>query len=228
MKGLVSKIYKTARKDRRKETESQRKEEDILTKKQTYMFHYQIGSNDFAMADLEQDFTLNRSSGCYACGNRFHEINPIYHRLCPDCASLHIEKRAQRANLEGRVAIVTGGRIKVGYATALRFLRDGAKVIVTTRFPNDALFTFSQEKDFQEWESRLFLYGLDLRNIRSIETFIEYVFETNEAVDILVNNAAQTIKYPTFYYQQLAEREQNQALLLSKISVKKLHMILKF
>ncbi len=216
MKGLVSKIYKTARKDRRKETESQRQAEDIAAKKQSYMFHYQMGNvEDFLLNETVPDLSLHKSSGCYACGERFHQVHLIYHRLCPDCAALHIEQRERRGNLEGRVAIVTGGRIKVGFATALRFLRDGAKVIVTTRFPNDALFAFSQEKDFDEWEKRLFLYGLDLRNIKSIENFIQYIFDTNETLDILVNNAAQTIKYPTTYYQQLAEREQKSIALLS-------------
>ncbi len=41
-------------------------------------------------------------------------------------------------DLTGRVAIVTGARVKIGYQAAILLLRAGARVIVTTRFPHDA------------------------------------------------------------------------------------------
>lgn len=214
MKGLISKVYKNARRERRKETEFQRREEDLSTKQQTYIFHYQTGKpEEFAMPD-EESLHLNKSTGCYACGKRFHEVHAFYHRLCPECATLQFSKREQRADLKGRVAVVTGGRIKVGFATALKLLRDGATVIVTTRFPNDALLAFSEEHDFESWKERLAVYGLDLRNLKSIDAFITYLSGHFNALDILVNNAAQTIKYDKIYYNQLLHREQESGRLL--------------
>ena len=53
------------------------------------------------------------------------------------CA-LNYEKRFQTASLAGRIALITGARIKIGYQAALMMLRAGAHVIVTTRFPRDA------------------------------------------------------------------------------------------
>lgn len=215
MKGLISKVYKNARRERRKETEIQRRQEDLSTKQQTYIFHYQTGkTEEFEMPD-EESLLLNKSTGCYACGTRFHEVHPFYHRLCPECAALQLSKREQRADLKGRIAVVTGGRIKVGFATALKLLRDGTTVIVTTRFPNDALLAFSEEPDFESWKERLVIYGLDLRNLKSIDAFVAYLSAHFDALDILVNNAAQTIKYDAAYYRQLLHREQESGRLLS-------------
>lgn len=215
IKGLVGKVHRNARKERRQDSKLQRREDDLSIKKQTYTYNYQIGeANKFSLENKES-MTLHKPTGCYACGVQYKDIHPFYHRLCPECAAIHLAKRHQSADLNGRVAIVTGGRIKVGFATALKLLRDGATVIVTTRFPNDALLAFSQENDFQTWESRLILYGLDLRSLKSLDTFIEYVFEHFEALDILVNNAAQTIKYDSHYYQQLLHRERESAALLT-------------
>lgn len=208
VKGLVSRIYKSARRERRKESDVQRKQEDLAAKQQSYMFHYQTGKPEEYIPSGEDSLLLNKSTGCYACGLRFHEIHAFYHRLCPDCATLHASKRHQRADLSGRVAVVTGGRIKVGFATALKLLRDGATVIVTTRFPNSALRAFSEENDFDTWKERLVLYGLDLRNLKSLDAFVDYLFSHFEALDILVNNAAQTIRYDADYYRQLLHREE--------------------
>lgn len=208
VKGLVSRIYKNARRERRKESDLQRKQEDLSAKQQSYMFHYQTGKpEEYAPSD-EDSVLLNKSTGCYACGKRFHEVHAFYHRLCPDCATLQLSKRQQRADLSGRIAVVTGGRIKVGFATALKLLRDGATVVVTTRFPNSALQAFSEESDFATWKERLVLYGLDLRNLKSIDAFVSYLFSHFEALDILVNNAAQTIRYDVDYYRRLLHREE--------------------
>ena len=75
--------------------------------------------------------------------------------LCCQCAEHNWSKRFQRADLKGRVALVTGGRIKIGYETVLKLVRDGARVITTTRFPADAANRFCKEKDFSEWNDRL-------------------------------------------------------------------------
>ena len=39
----------------------------------------------------------------------------------------------QSADMAGMVAIVTGGRVRIGYATVLKLLRAGAHVLTTSR-----------------------------------------------------------------------------------------------
>lgn len=61
-------------------------------------------------------------------------------------------------DLTGYTAVVTGGRIKIGFATALRMLRDGAKVIVITRYPYDALDRYKKEPDYESFRENLIIY----------------------------------------------------------------------
>ncbi|MCL1914420.1 MAG: SDR family oxidoreductase [Eubacteriaceae bacterium] len=107
-------------------------------------------------------------------------------------------------DLSGYTALVTGGRIKIGYHTALRLLRSGAKVIVTSRFPHSMVTTYKNEADFSEWKDRLYFYGLDLLRIDMIEEFINEIYNSFGSLDILINNAAQTIKDNTAEEEQAA------------------------
>jgi 3-oxoacyl-ACP reductase-like protein len=72
---------------------------------------------------------------CYICKARYRQLHHFYDQLCPACAELNWRKRTQSARLEGRVALVTGGRVKIGFQVVLKLLRAGARVIVTSRFP---------------------------------------------------------------------------------------------
>ncbi|MEM9218213.1 MAG: SDR family oxidoreductase [Cyanobacteria bacterium P01_F01_bin.150] len=148
------------------------------------------------------------STRCYICKQPYRQIHHFYHLLCPTCAELNYQKRQAHTDLRGRTALVTGGRIKIGYQTALRMLQDGAHVIVTTRFPRDCARRYSQEADFDQWRDRLQIYGLDLRNIIALEDFIAHLLHTESALDILINNAAQTIKRPQSFYQHLLDQEE--------------------
>jgi NAD(P)-dependent dehydrogenase (short-subunit alcohol dehydrogenase family) len=150
----------------------------------------------------------NQSIKCYVCKARFTELHFFYNQLCPKCGDVNYQKRYQRTNLNGYVALVTGGRIKIGYQTALRMLRDGARVIVTTRFPQDCDRRFSAEADFRQWRDRLSIYGLDLRNILAVENFVNHLINRESTLDIIVNNAAQTIKRPQEFYKQLLAGEE--------------------
>ncbi|MCP3099057.1 SDR family oxidoreductase [Myxococcus sp. K15C18031901] len=155
-----------------------------------------------------------RSRRCYMCGDAFKQLHPVYLSLCPDCAELSLGRRRARLSLEGRRALVTGGRIKVGFHVALRLLRDGAHVHVTSRFPRDAAARFAQEPDFEQWRERLVLHALDLRYPQQVLAFVHHLDATQPHLDILVNNAAQTVRLtPERSVALLAgERELAQAL----------------
>ncbi|HSH03794.1 MAG TPA: SDR family oxidoreductase [Anaerolineae bacterium] len=155
------------------------------------------------LPDTDEKRILRSPRMCYVCKERYQELHFFYHYLCPECAEVHFAKRYQGCDLTGRVAVLTGGRVKIGYQTGLSCLRNGAKLYVTTRFPADGLRRYQMEPDFDEWGHRLFLYGLDLRHVRGIYEFVAYLEEREESVDILINNAAQTVKRPLSFYQHL-------------------------
>ncbi len=90
---------------------------------------------------------------------------------------------------------------------ALKLLRDGARVTVTTRFPADAARRYAQEPDFAEWRDSLRLYGLDLRDLAGVHRFVASL-ERSGDLNILINNAAQTIRRPPKYYEELCSGEQ--------------------
>lgn len=147
---------------------------------------------------------------CYVCKENSFYPHFFYSQLCGRCADLNYAKRKQSADLSGKIALLTGGRVKIGFATALKLLRAGASVIVTSRFPRDAAYRYSQEVDFEDWQHRLHIYGLDLRNLAGLEIFVQHLYQTYPHLDILINNAAQTIRRPAEYYAPLLDFEQKQ------------------
>jgi hypothetical protein len=108
---------------------------------------------------------------CYVCKQKYTAIHHFYDQLCPSCADLNYSKRSELADLRGRVALLTGGRVKIGYQAGIKLLRSGAHLIVTTRFPRDAAARYAREADFADWRARLEIVGLDLRHTPSVEAF---------------------------------------------------------
>ena len=85
---------------------------------------------------------------CYVCKQLYVEIHPFYDQLCPACGDFNFRKRAETADLSGRVALLTGGRVKIGYQAGIKLLRAGAHLIVTSRFPRDSAARYARESDF--------------------------------------------------------------------------------
>jgi NAD(P)-dependent dehydrogenase (short-subunit alcohol dehydrogenase family) len=150
---------------------------------------------------------MTKEKRCIVCKATFLQPHNFYTGLCVECGNLNYSKRQQSADLQGMMAVVTGARVKIGYAVALRLLRDGAGVIVTTRFPHDAAKRYAAEPDFQVWQNRLQIYGLDLRHLHSVEQFTQHILKFYPRLDIIINNAAQTIRRPPAFYQHLIEFE---------------------
>jgi len=144
---------------------------------------------------------------CYVCKRLYTELHHFYDQLCPACAALNFEKRTELADLSGRVAVLTGGRVKIGYQTGLKFLRSGAHLIVTTRFPRDAAARYAAEPDFPDWGHRLEVFGLDLRHSPSVEAFCREMNATRPRLDFIVNNACQTVRRPPAFYEHMMAAE---------------------
>lgn len=158
---------------------------------------------------IEQEYVTPHD--CYVCRAKFTKVHHFYDTMCPSCADLNYQKRFQTADLTGQVALITGSRLKIGYQTTLMLLRAGATVIATTRFPADSALRYSKERDFPEWKDRLRIYGLDLRHTPSVEIFCRYIEQRYQRLDILINNAAQTVRRPSGFYSHLMENEQKTA-----------------
>lgn len=215
---LITKIHKKAKKNNRKESYTSKKQADLETTLNSEISKNAL-NNTTVYSETQkttQSYTeLNVPKNCYCCNTSYLLSHSFYNRLCPSCAELNYNNRFKTLDLSNRKIILTGGRVKIGYATALKLLRAKAHVTITTRFPASALDQFHQEKDYEIWKENLVVYGLDLRNLKSVENFIHYYKNTHESLDILINNAAQTIKYTDQYYTPLIRKEQNLLLTYS-------------
>src|SRR3954471_731099 len=150
--------------------------------------------------------TLLRSRACYMCKERYTVVDAFYHQLCPDCAGVNRAKRDARTDLRGRNALLTGGRAKIGMYIALRLLRDGAHTTITTRFPSDAVRRFAAMPDSADWLHRLRVVGVDLRDPAQVVALADTVAAAGP-LDILINNAAQTVRRSSDAYAPLVAAE---------------------
>ncbi|NRQ30861.1 SDR family NAD(P)-dependent oxidoreductase [Nonomuraea sp. NN258] len=144
---------------------------------------------------------------CYVCKSAYQRVHPDYHLLCPECAEENLARRHARCDLRGRRAVVTGGRVKIGFQLALKLLRDGADVLVTTRFPRDAARRLAAVPDAGDWLDRVHVHGVDLLDLAAVAGLLESVQRRFGHLDILVNNAAQTIRRPAAYHREVRAAE---------------------
>ncbi|MGB1269767.1 MAG: SDR family NAD(P)-dependent oxidoreductase [Flavobacteriaceae bacterium] len=151
---------------------------------------------------------LESPRNCYVCKTVYTKLHHFYDTMCTECGDFNYAKRFQTADLTGQVAVVTGSRLKIGYHITLILLRSGATVVATTRFPVDSALRFSKEPDFKDWGDRLKIHGLDLRHIPSVEIFCNFIEQQYDRLDILINNAAQTVRRPAGFYQHLMTLEE--------------------
>ncbi|MGF6824293.1 NAD(P)-dependent dehydrogenase (short-subunit alcohol dehydrogenase family) [Microbacterium sp. ZKA21] len=150
--------------------------------------------------------TLLKPRNCYICKQPYTVVDAFYHQLCPDCARFSHARRDARTDLTGRRALLTGGRAKIGMYIALRLLRDGAHLTITTRFPRDAVRRFTSLPDSSEWIHRLRIVGIDLRDPAQVIGLADSV-AAQGPLDILINNAAQTVRRSPGAYSLLADAE---------------------
>ncbi|MET0385654.1 MAG: SDR family oxidoreductase, partial [Polyangiales bacterium] len=142
------------------------------------------------------------------CKTQLERLHFFYDQLCERCGDFNYQKRSQTADLSGRVAYISGARVKIGYQAAVMLLRAGARVIVTTRFPRDAALRYSREPDYAQFRDRLQIYGLDLRHTPSVEAFARQLLARERQLDFVLHNACQTVRRPSGFYAHLMAQEQ--------------------
>jgi NAD(P)-dependent dehydrogenase (short-subunit alcohol dehydrogenase family) len=205
-------LYKTVKRRRRSERRGAIRENDEAVTGDTA-----TGADDRIDDETEGLALRSRASGgsagrlmraraCYVCKQRYCDVDAFYHQLCPACAAGHHAHREARTDLRGRRALLTGGRAKIGMYIALRLLRDGADTTITTRFPRDAARRFAAIDDSPNWLGRLRIVGIDLRDPAQVEALAETVAGRGP-LDILINNAAQTVRRSAGAYRALVAAE---------------------
>ncbi len=182
----------------------------VLREKPVFTTPNVFPPSEFEQADVDDDPEFREvvePQHCYVCKQLYRDIHPFYDQLCPACGDFNYAKRTETADLTGRVALLTGGRVKIGYQAGIKLLRAGAQLIVTTRFPRDAANRYAQETDFGEWGDRLEVFGLDLRHTPSVEAFCSHLNSTHDRLDFIVNNACQTVRRPAEFYRHMLDGE---------------------
>lgn len=158
-------------------------------------------------ASPTSDHRLEHPRHCYICKRSYLQLHHFYDSLCPRCAAENYARRFASADLRGRVVLITGARIKIGYQVTLKLLRAGAEVHATTRFAHDAARRYAREPDFSQFADRLHIHRIDLRDIPFVEAFANHLADTLPRLDILINNAAQTVLKPRAFYEHLTAFE---------------------
>ena len=206
--------YQRRRKDAKKAAKRKQVEKDKHARKETGIRSAREASIfvaptmiDLTGAEADKELKLTSPRNCYVCKTMYDTLHHFYDTMCKECGDFNYAKRFQTACMKGQVALVTGSRLKIGYHITLMMLRAGAMVIATTRFPVDSALRYSKESDFTEWGHRLKIHGLDLRHIPSVEIFCNYLEQQYERLDVLINNAAQTVRRPTGFYKHLMPNE---------------------
>ncbi|HMS62454.1 MAG TPA: SDR family NAD(P)-dependent oxidoreductase, partial [Solirubrobacteraceae bacterium] len=208
----TGRLYKVVRKNRKRERQQAVREADaaVLAKTATAapgrIDDETQGLPLRPAADGASAGNLLRSQACYICKEHYTQVDVFYHQLCPACAARSHERRDARTDLTGRRALLTGGRAKIGMYIALRLLRDGAHTTITTRFPRDAARRFAAMPDSAQWLDRLDIIGIDLRDPGQVIALADTV-AAHGHLDILINNAAQTVRRSPESYALLAAAE---------------------
>jgi len=153
---------------------------------------------------------------CYICQFILLSHHPQYSSLCRPCGDFNLAScelsLPQNLSLQGKTALITGGRVNLGYHTALRLLRCGARVIVSTRYPRDAEARYLAEGDFHGWSQALSIIGADFRAAKDVFHLIGLVKDQlknwdAQKLDILMNNAAQTLTDPLETERRAVQKE---------------------
>jgi len=88
--------------------------------------------------------------------------------------------------LVGKTVVITGGRLGIGYETALDLASRGAKIIIASRSCNEN----DKEKLIKSTNNKnIHVKNLDLLSLESIRNFSSELHKSEEKIDILINNA---------------------------------------
>ena len=190
-----------------KETEKENEDDVLVEDTKDYEMKKFLQKKRKKLKDKNQNSEKQKVifKNCYICKEKFglNNIHSFYGNLCKKCGDYNYSFRTMKLDFTGRIAIVTGGRVKIGYYIATKLLSYGAKVLITSRFPKDTLFKYQNDPEYEKWKNNLIIYPIDFRIFESTIKFVQFIKDNFPHVDILINNAAQTIRRTVSYYKYL-------------------------
>lgn len=150
-------------------------------------------------------------SRCYECKKYYDNTFCLsaYKAYCFDCGIKHYSNKIESVQLNGYTVFITGIRVKIGFATALRILRNGGKVIGTTRYPHFAISNYAKEPDYNMWKSNISIIKCDFLNIESVYKLLDIITSNNYQINAFINMAFRTVKTSTFYSEAVRSIETN-------------------
>lgn len=95
--------------------------------------------------------------------------------------------------LEGKVVVITGGASGIGFATAVEFARQGAKVAICGRTVGKLM---KAKEQMQEQGLDIYTEALDICDVEKFYAFGDHVCERLGRLDIWINNAGVSITKP--------------------------------
>jgi NAD(P)-dependent dehydrogenase (short-subunit alcohol dehydrogenase family) len=145
---------------------------------------------------------------CYQC-KKIHSDVAIdrYKDMCLECGIINYTNRIKTADLTGFTAFITGIRVKIGFATSVKILRNGGNVIGTSRFPNLAIYNYSTEKDYDLWKDRITIIKCDFTDIKSVYKMLALL--SKYKINAFINNAFRTIRASDYYNKTIIELDTN-------------------
>lgn len=99
------------------------------------------------------------------------------------------EHSTERARLEHKVAIITGGASGIGRATALRFLEHGARVVIADRNPEAAELTLQLAAAQGHAADRLRYVACDVSEESDVQALVQHTLSAFGRLDCMFNNA---------------------------------------
>lgn len=123
-----------------------------------------------ALHETQKQRPRAKQRKCYIYFFQCSEPHDHYPTLCKPCGDFdNAESNLSllgSLNPSGKTAVVTGGRVNLGFTTALRLHRCGVRVIVSSRYPQDAEARLGAQSDSYVWERKLTIVGGDFRSAR--------------------------------------------------------------
>ena len=145
---------------------------------------------------------------CYVCKESYSHIHHFYDQMCPACAELNFHKRTELADLRGRVALLTGGRVKIGYQAGLKLLRCGRAP--HRHHPLSARFgrALRARAGFRRMGRSARRSSASICGTRRVSRRSAAICSTTrDRLDFIVNNACQTVRRPPEFYAHMMEGE---------------------
>ncbi|CAF1248847.1 unnamed protein product [Adineta steineri] len=222
---IIQNLFHIGKRSSRKQNKVQRREKRVIDQKaknkcllrlsraknlQQLQLEHILVPDGVAQIEHNETHTpqrLTQPINCYICKLKYRTLHFFYDRLCPSCATFSYDKRLQTTDLTNKIALVTGGRVKIGYRIVLKLLRTNCFVITTSRFPMDFLNRLNKEQDFEQWKDHIHIYGVDFRYSKLVEFFTQMLINKYDRLDFIINNACQTIQRTNEYYQHLFTNE---------------------